>query len=146
MKKRKFIGFMTILSGLPGIGGFLLFKNGVGELSSIAVMAFLAIVCRGIFGVVGGVLLWRGERLGYQLSSIMWTYMVVVGLISFYQLFTGPYPASFELTPESRLFWSILGRTLGKLIWGIPFLYILLKALKEGGKDSDENVGLPQQS
>ena len=140
MKKRKFVGFMTILWGVPGLAGMLLFMNGFDELSFLVFLALLAVIFRGLCGVVGGVLLWRGSKLGYQLSLVMWMYMLVVGLIAFYQLFTGPYFTSFEFTPDNQLFWSAFGKNGGKLIWGVPFIYILIKSLFESRKAESENA------
>lgn len=142
MTKRKIIGFMTILGGIPGVGGLLHFMNDIGEVSLGFVLIVLAVFCRGICGVVGGVLLWRGNKLGYQLSIVMWGYMVIVGLLAFYQIFTDPHFTSFEFSPENSVFWSVIGKSAGKLIWGIPFLYILTRDLLALKKNSTEGVGL----
>jgi len=132
MKKRKFIGFMTVLSGVPGLIGIpLLFSIGITESPIIVIMAILAFIFRGICGVVGGVQLWRGKKIGYILSSIMWAYMVIVGLIASYQLSTEVFAATYEFSVENNLFWSAFGKILGKLIWGVPFLYILITDLKK---------------
>lgn len=85
-------------------------------------------VC-GVCGVVGGVLLWRGQRLGYQLSIVAWTYLVIAGLMSLYQLFGTDVFQSFEFSVENKAFWSMLGKTIGKLILGAPFIYILANQL-----------------
>jgi len=129
MKKRQFIGFMTILAGLPGLGGLLLLLNDIGEINFTLIMVILAVLCRGFCGVAGGVLLWRGNKLGYQLSTVAWGFMVIVAFMAFYQLFTGPYFTSFEFTSENKLFWSVFGKSAGKLLWGIPFLYIMIRDL-----------------
>jgi hypothetical protein len=129
MKKRKFIGFMTVLSGLPGLAGFFHFFMGGLNFSLVMLIMLSAILFRGICGVVGGVLLWKGKRLGYQLSIIAWTYLVIVGLVSLYQLFGTDIFQSFEFSIDNKLFWSMLGKTIGKLIWGIPFIYILANQL-----------------
>ncbi len=145
MKKRKFVGFMTVLGGVPGLFGIVILLNGLGELSFLVFMAILAVLCRGLCGVVGGILIWRGSKLGYQLSAVMWCYMVVVGLMAFYQLFTGPYFTSFEFSTENQVFWSAFGKSAGKLLWGIPFLYLILKDLvflNSSGSESDH----PQRS
>jgi hypothetical protein len=134
MRRRWFIGLVTILTGLAGLAAPLVLMFFGSSISAfLFVMTILAFGLRGVAGTVGGVLVWRGRRLGYQLSVACWLYLVIVGLVALVQLFTGSPPSSPALGPESRLFWRALGTSLGKLFWGIPILYILIRDLRRHG-------------
>ncbi len=102
--------------------------------SLLSALALAAFIFRGVCGVTGGVLLWQGRKLGYQLSIITWLYMVVIAFAASYQIFFTDIFTSYELTVENKLFASMLGKTMGKFLWGIPILYILIRELKSSGQ------------
>ncbi|GAA5215851.1 hypothetical protein ACFSJ3_10540 [Corallincola platygyrae] len=138
MKKRKFISVMTMLVALPGLFAPVVLLLGV-ESIQIAVLAILAFVMRGICGVVGSVMLWKGKRLGYQLATATWVYMVIAALYSLVVLHMNVIP-SFELNEVNHvLYLKPLSNGLGKLIWGLPFLYILIRDLTSKAPSGPSN-------
>ena len=90
-----------------------------------------AFLFRGLAGVIGGVLIWRGKKMGYHLTAVAWLYLVTVGLIALAQIHGNPAVVpSFELTPEnSALYLKPLAQAIGKIIWGVLILYVLFKEL-----------------
>lgn len=132
MKKRTFMGVITILFAVPGILAILgLFAAGMLPLRWLLIV-FLGIACRGVCGLIGGVLLCRGRRLGYILSIVAWIYGVTVGAITLSSLFLGPSAALVRA--DQALLAKGLGSSLGKLLWGIPFLTILVRDLLQSRK------------
>tara|TARA_R110002111_G_scaffold199222_1_gene264793 strand:- start:17 stop:454 length:438 start_codon:yes stop_codon:yes gene_type:complete len=121
------IAVFTALHGLAGLlGGILLlamiFLKMIPAVSTLMVaFTIIAFIARGICGAVGAILLWQGTKRGYQLSLVCWAYLVVVGLIAVVQM------PLLDL-PNATLARHI-GSTLGKLIFGIPFLYLLTSDL-----------------
>jgi hypothetical protein len=137
MRRRWFVGLVTILSGLAGLMAPLVFVLlGLRLSALLLVMTMLAFLLRGVAGTVGGVLVWRGKRLGYQLAALSWSYLVIVGTVALVQLFTASESSAGFLARDSRLFWRAVGASLGKLLWGIPFLCILVRDLRRHGRES----------
>ncbi|MBI2201921.1 MAG: hypothetical protein HYU43_08280 [Armatimonadetes bacterium] len=123
---------MTILFAVPAVLAILgLFAAGMLP-PKLLVIIFVGIVCRGVCGLVGGVLLCKGRRLGYVLASVAWTYALIVGAITLCSIFLGQNAAL--LRADQAGFAKALGTSLGKLIWGIPFLSILVRDLLESRK------------
>ena len=126
MKKRKFIGLFTIVAGLPGLAGLWLIGQ-LGDLPLAAkVIVFNAIFFRGICGSVGGILIWRGGKWGYYLCLITWLYLVVVSVLTIFQLYNSGLSISFDLLDQD---YSNFGRpfliSLLKIVFGIPIIYII---------------------
>ncbi len=140
MKKRKVIGIFTLLCGLPGLAAMLLFGFGGPNLSLVTFLGIAAFICRGVFGTVGGILLCMGKRTGYILSTISWGYLLVVGLVAFYQIFNGGFFTSFAFTPENHMFWKLFAKSTGKIFWGALITAILAKDLMKRDGTMD---GLP---
>lgn len=120
MKKRKIIAIVTILTGLPGLLGILTF----GAISPLLIL--IAVAIRGFCGVFGGIYVWKGKKLGYQLSLVMWGYLLAVSVYNIYQVYTGN--NLYILLDESYKL-KTLANSLGKLIWGIPIVIILIQDL-----------------
>lgn len=129
MKKRKVIGIFTLLCGLPGIAAVLLFGFGGLDMSLVTFLSITAFLCRGVFGMIGGVLLCMGKKSGYILSSIAWVYLLIVGLFSLYQIFSGGFFTSFDFNPENHMFWKLFVKSSGKIFWGALISTILIKDL-----------------
>lgn len=102
--------------------------------SYITLLFGAAFIFRGICGVTGGVLLWQGKKLGYQLSIVAWLYLVIIACAATYQMFFTDLFTSYAFTVENKLFTSLFGKTMGKFLWGIPILYILIRELKSSGQ------------
>ena len=132
MKKRKYISFMTMLVSLPGLFAPAVLFMEI-ENMQLLLLAITAFLLRGVCGVVGSVMLWRGKKLGYKLASVSWAYITVVALYSLIVLHM-QVPPSFEFNEINHMVYlKPLSNGLGKLIWGLPILYILIRDLKNNG-------------
>jgi hypothetical protein len=130
VKKRKIIGLLTILAGLPGLGGLLLLDRLDSYPSAAVIVVVNAIVIRGICGTFGGILIWRGSKWGYYLSLVTWLYLVAVSILTFTQLYDSGVLLSFDFLKEH---YSRFGRpfllSFLKVFFGLPILYIILNDL-----------------
>ncbi|MEK6224389.1 MAG: hypothetical protein N2A97_05965 [Thermodesulfobacteriales bacterium] len=137
MKKRKIIGLLTILAGLPGLGGFWL----IGQLDTFPLLAtvivFNAIFFRGICGTVGGILIWRGSKWGYYLTLITWLYLIVVSVLTLSQLYNNGIVLSYGFLEEN---YSSFGRPFLlsslKILFGIPIVHVVLNILLKSHKSN----------
>jgi len=130
MKKRKFIGAITFLTGLPGLAVIAIMFWGEFVFSYMTLLIIAAFIFRGVCGVTGGVLLWQGKKLGYQLSILTWLYLVIIAFAATYQMFFTDIFTSYAFTVENKMFTSFFGKTMGKFLWGVPILYILIRDIK----------------
>lgn len=127
LKPRRLIAVFTALHGVVGLLGgaglvAMILLKVIPTVSVLMVMlAIVTFTARGVCGAVGAILLWQGTKRGYQLSLVCWSYVVVVGLIAVVQI------PLLDL-PDAILAKHI-GSTLGKLMFGIPFLYLLASDL-----------------
>ena len=126
MKKRKFIGLMTILGGIPGFGALITIAVGNTSSSYITFLVMTELLFRGVCGTIGGILLWQGKRIGYIFSLTCWSYMAIVAS---YTIFSGDLFKNLEFSSDNKFFWSTLGKIAGKISWGIPFIFILTRDL-----------------
>jgi len=101
-----------------------------------------AVVFRGICGTVGGVLLLMGRRWGSYLAIVMWSYLIVVSILTltglhdkglqFSSVLHGDVPASFG----KPLLWS-----LAKLILGVPIVYLVMRDFPGARKSLSSRPG-----
>ncbi len=130
MNKQKTIGLITILAGLPAIGGFWL----IGYLENFPLTATIivinAIIFRAICGTVGGILIWRGSKWGYYLTLLCWLYLIVVSLLTLIQLYDNGIVLSYGFLEQN---YSSFGRpflfSVLKIAFGIPIVHIVIKNL-----------------
>ncbi len=130
MKKRNIIGLLTILVGLTGLGGLWL----IGQLNSFPfparVIVFNAIFFKGICGLSGGILIWRGVRWGYYITLVCWLYLIVVSFLSLIQIFGNEIELSYGFLEQN---YSTFGRSfliaVLKIVMGIPIIHIIFKDL-----------------
>ncbi|EMI17092.1 membrane protein [Rhodopirellula maiorica SM1] len=135
LKPRRLIAVFTALHGVAGLLGgaallSMVFLDVVSTLNVLTVALLITVfIARGMCGAVGAILLWKGARLGYQLSVVCWLYLVTVGLAAVVQM---PYLEFSDPTMARHI-----GSTFGKLLFGIPFLYVLVSDLfsKRGAGD-----------
>ena len=134
MKKRRVIGCVTILSGLLSIFWVLLSLDLEGTTLS-NVIDFLLQICAGI---AGGVLLWRGSKLGYQLSIVSWSYLIIKSLMSLkntiafllYRPLTNKILSDSEaMSIMDEFYIQMAAKDVGKIILGVFFLVILVRDL-----------------
>lgn len=135
MNKQKIIGFITILAGLPAIGGFWL----IGQLDNFPLTATIivvnAIIFRAICGTVGGILIWRGSRWGYYLTLLCWLYLILVSFLTLIQLYDNGIVLSYGFLEQN---YSSFGRpfllSVLKIIFGIPIVHIVINNLLRAHK------------
>ena len=129
------------MAGLPGLGGFWL----LGNLSDFPVAATIivinAIVFRGICGVVGGILIWRGIKWGHYLTLITWLYLVVVAILTINQQYNQGLILSHSFLSEN---YSTFGRrflySALKLAAGLPIVYIVINNILNQYKQETSNT------
>lgn len=134
---KKLIALVTILAGLPGLAGiYLLWKPGTLPPGSMLIVVN-AIVFRGIFGTLGGVLLWTGRRFGSYLTLVTWSYLIFVSLLTIFSLYNKgiQIPTAFQ-GDHIAAFGKPLGWSVAKLALGIPVIYILITDLLRVGKQA----------
>ncbi len=121
---------MTVLAGLPGLGGLWL----LGLLSNFPLAATIivinAILFKGLCGVVGGILIWRGSKWGYYLTLITWIYLIVVSILTIIQFYNNGIEFSYAFLVEN---YSSYGRrfiySIVKIIVGVPIVYLVLNII-----------------
>lgn len=129
---RRVVAVFTFLHGLAGLLGGLILFGGVVLMQvpvdlAILSLTTLAVVARGLCGLIGAVSLWRGMKIGFQLSILCWFYNVATGMIALTQLLFLDFSNPLILAVLPRQVGSILGR----LLFGIPILYFLSTRLRE---------------
>ena len=130
MKKRRTVGFLTILVGLTGLGGLSL----LGQLGSFPlaakVIVFNSIFFKGACGTLGGILIWRGSKWGYYLTLLCWLYLIVVSLLTLIQLHNNGIEISYGFIEEN---FSNFGRpfliSLVKIVIGVPIIHMVIRDL-----------------
>lgn len=135
MKKQKIIAVLTILAGIPGLGGFWLIGQ-LDEFPFIAtVVVFNAIFFRAVCGLLGGMLIWRGSKWGYYLTLITWLYLIIVSILTFNQLYNNGIVISYEFLEENYTnFGRPLLLSILKVLFGIPIVHFVLKDLMKSYK------------
>lgn len=126
----KLVGVLTIIAGLPGLGGLLLFGK-LGDFPFAATVVVInSFLLRGVCGTLGGILIWRGNRWGYYLSSIAWVYLVAVSVLTLSDLYGRGLALSPGFLQDN---YSAFGRpfawSLIKILFGLPIIYIIFKGL-----------------
>ena len=137
LKPRKLIAVFTALQGAAGLLGgaallSLFFLGAFPPMSTLTVaIVITAFIARGMCGAFGAVLLWKGTQLGYQLSVVCWLYLVTVGLVAVVQI------SSLEFLDSTMA--RHVGPTFGKLLFGIPFFYVLVSDLLSKGRTGERS-------
>ena len=129
MKKRPWLGAITLLVTVPSL--LFLYEFMSQYQASFLHWFVLEKVIVSILGIVGGVLLWRGNIWGYRVSLGAWalvTLISIASLISLYQVW-GTHDASGSVAS------SWLTKDLIYLLFAAPMLYFLIRNLFVNGKD-----------
>lgn len=124
LKKRKIISIITLLTGVPGLFSFLLFLYPGVSFSPIVFYIVLAFVVRGVAGTVGAIGLWEGKKWGYWAAIVMWLYLVLASIFNMYLVFFSE-AMQIQFFLNDTLKMTIIGKSLGKFLFGIPILVIL---------------------
>ena len=124
------VGLVTIVTGLPGLGALLLLGMFSDFPLPAKVVVINSFVLRGLCGIVGGILLWRGNKWGYYLSLIAWLYLVAVSALTLSDLFDKGLVMSLSFLQENYpAFGRPFTRSVIKIILGIPIIYLIIKTL-----------------
>ena len=121
---------ITFIAALPGLGALML----VGLFAEFPLPAKMVVlnsfILRGVFGTVGGVLLWRGSKWGYYLSIITWLYLITVSVLTISDLFDKGMVLSTAFQAEHfNEFGRVFSRSMLKIVLGVPIVYLLFNKL-----------------
>lgn len=125
-----FIGIITILAGLPALGGIYLLYKWSNPPTGAVVVIVNAVLLRGFCGTIGGVLLLLRRKWGYYLTALSWLYMITVSFMTVIKLYGSGMifdPGFFSQnlsTVGEPLAWSA-----AKLILGIPIIYYIARVI-----------------
>lgn len=128
----KAVGLLTIVAGLPGLGAVML----IGMFPDFPLPAKMVVVnsfvLRGLCGIIGGILLWRGQRWGYYLTLAAWLYLVTVSILTIMDLFDKGLILSFQFLQENYpAFGRPFARSVVKLVLGAPIIYFVFKEMNK---------------
>jgi hypothetical protein len=121
---RILIGIITILAGLPALGGIYLLYKWSNPPTGVLLVIVNAVLFRGFCGTIGGVLMLLRSKWGYYLTALSWLYMITVSfmtVIKFYRsgmIFDAGLISQNFSTVGEPLAWSA-----AKFILGIPIIY-----------------------
>lgn len=126
----KAVGLITIVAGLPGLGALLLIGMFPDFPLAAKMVVINSFVLRGLSGVVGGILLFRGSRWGYYLTLVAWLYLVTVSMLTLTGLMDKGLIISLSFLQENYSdFGKPFARSIIKIILGVPIIYYIFKSL-----------------
>ncbi len=137
MPERKFLGIWTILCSLPGfLAGLLILLPREFPLW-MTIYFITAVFLRGLPGLIGGILLYRGQRWGYKLSLICWCFILLNGIFSFIRNENlDPVPGLEEYANST--YWKNVIKCFGSLAVSIPVSYLLFQDLRTAPSEWEE--------
>jgi hypothetical protein len=132
MKKRPFLGVVTVLSAVP----FLLFLTYFTSQYQppLAHWFVLEKVVISVLGIVGGVFLWRGNVWGYRVGLIAWALITLSSLASLVSL----YQASGQPDVVGRVATTWMSKDVIYILIAAPILYVLVRDLIERKRTKPE--------
>lgn len=119
MKKRPFLGALTVLLAIPSL--LLLVYFAAQYKPPLAHWFVLEKVVISVSSVIGGVLLWRGSVWGYRISVIAWGLAVISSLASLVSLYQAS--AQSGITESLQTIW--MSKDVVYIFIASPVLYIL---------------------
>lgn len=139
MSKKTIVVVITLIAGLSGLGGLSLLGQ-IGEFPNFAkVIIINSIVFRGFCGLIGGVLLWRGNKWGYRLTLICWIYLILTSVLTINQLYSGGLILSYEFLQQN---YAAFGRpfliSILKIVLGIPIIHFVISYLLNPQQDTKQ--------
>lgn len=123
MKKRPLLGAITMLATIPFLGFLVLF---ISQYQPPLVHWFVmekAAIC--IAGIIGGVLIWRGNVWGYRVGLIAWMLIVLSTLTSLASLYRAS--GTPDVTGTVGATWA--GKDVIYILVSVPILYVLARDL-----------------
>jgi hypothetical protein len=132
MKKRPFIGVVTLLSAVP----FLLFLTYFTSQYQppLAHWFVLEKAVISVSGIVGGVFLWRRNVWGYRIGLFAWVLIAVssiASLVSLYQTSGQP-----DVSGTVATIW--MSKEVIYILIAAPVLYVLIRDLIESKQSKSE--------
>lgn len=133
MEKRKIIGILTVLIAFPYLFlSVVLIGRYDFPIIHWFILEKLSIVA---FGIIGGVLLWNGRRIGYILSTIAWIIVFAESSSTFYHFYFGKgYLKTYEFLDRT---WR--NYTLLEAIPSILIVFLLIRDLSTSPKIKRNN-------
>jgi hypothetical protein len=121
---RILIGIITILAGLPALGGIYLLYKWSNPPTGVLIVIVNAVLFRGFCGTIGGGLLLLRRKWGYYLTALSWLYMITVSFMTVIKLYRSDMIFDAGLISQNL---STVGEPLAwsaaKIILGIPIIY-----------------------
>ena len=143
---KKVLGIFTFLCGLPpilaAIGVLILPEVKESAVSAIGgftwnlvtISLIATFVVRGVGGIIGGVLLFRGAIKGYYLSSVVWSYLLLTNLYTGVSLALAGGSEGLSMINSSAIFSNVIVVAVSILI---------LVSLYKGFNVIEKNSGIP---
>jgi hypothetical protein len=133
LEKRKIIGILTVLIAFPDLFlSVLLIGRYDFPINHWFVLEKLLIV---VFGIIGGILLWNGRRIGYILSIIAWMIVFKESSLSLYHFYFGT--GHLEANALLKRLWR--NYALLEVIPSILIVFILIRDLITSSKIQRNN-------
>lgn len=91
---KKGLGIITVLFGLPALLAIVAILSipdvresttdvwGGLSLNLVTINILLTVIVRGIGGIIGGIMLYKGMEKGYYICGVVWGYFLLTSLIS----------------------------------------------------------------
>jgi len=130
MRKRPFLGAVTVLAAIPFLVFLAYFTSQYQPPLAHWFVLEKAVVS--ISGIVGGVLLWRGNMWGYRVGLIAWaliTLSALASLVSLYQASGTP-----DVSGTVATIWA--SKDVIYILIAAPVLYVLVRDLLERRRGS----------
>jgi hypothetical protein len=128
MAKRPFLGFITVVVGIPFLAFLIYFVSRYEPpLLHWFVWENALIV---VSSLIGGLLLWQGNVWGYRLSAFAWLLVVFASLSSLVALFQSS--GSSDVTDALAKLW--MGKDLVLLVIGALATYPIVRDLLQTKK------------
>ena len=127
---RVLIGIITILAGLPALGGIYLLYKWSNPPTGAVVVIVNAVLLRGFCGTIGGILVLLRRKWGYYLTAISWLYMITVSFMTVIKLYgSGMIFDPGFLSQNLSTVGEPLAWSAAKLILGIPIIYYIARVI-----------------
>lgn len=131
MRKRPFLGALTVLLAIPSLLFLAYFTSWYQPPLSHWFVLEKAVIS--ISGVIGGVLIWRGSAWGYRLGIVAWGLAMFSALSSLVSL----YQASGQPDVNESLLTIWISKDVVYTLIAAPVLYVLVRNILKSTRSSD---------